>query len=74
MYILKNKTTGKTIGIINAEQLGVLVNELEEESLTDKDYWLHKSILASFKDIELVSMLEKAFGTHDEIEICWDIE
>ena len=75
-YKLTNKETKVEIGLINQMQLEFLIKQLEEETLNDKDYWLHKSLLDTFReqgaDIELVNILEKAFGTNDEIEISWE--
>lgn len=75
-YKLKNKETGEEIGLINEEQLQFLNKELEEESLTDKDYWLHRSLLITFRengaDNVLLNILENAFGNDDELEISWE--
>jgi hypothetical protein len=76
MYKLKIKETNQEIGIINEKQLQFLKDQLEEESRDDKDYWLHLSLLDSFRkngaDIELISILERAFGANNEIEIFWE--
>ena len=76
MITLKNKDSGQQIGELSEEQLNFLVNELVEEHDEDKDYWLHKSQLETFKekgaDSSLISMLESAFGDKDDIEVIWE--
>lgn len=76
MYKLTNKTTEQNIGTISGDQMQFLVNHLEEESLNDKDYWLHRSLLETFKengaDSELLQILTDAFGENDELEIVWE--
>ena len=76
MYKLTNKTTEQIIGTISGEQMQFLANHLEEESLNDKDYWLHKSLLNTFQendaDPELILLLTAAFGENEELEIVWE--
>ncbi|MBK7442044.1 MAG: hypothetical protein IPI65_11025 [Bacteroidetes bacterium] len=45
MYKLKNKETNQEIGLINEMQLQFLIDQLEEESKDDQEYWLDLSIL-----------------------------
>ena len=76
IYKLKNKENGAVIGLINETQLQFLIDELEEESPDDKDYYLHRSQMNTFRDNgadkTLLSMLESAFGDGDELEIVWE--
>lgn len=76
MYNLKNKVTNEVIGLINQTQLQFLINQLEEESIEDQDYWVDRDLLDTFRengaDIELLSMLESAFGTNNELEVFWE--
>ena len=76
MYRLTNKITQQIIGNISGDQMQFLVNHLEEESLKDKDYWLHRSLLDTFKengaDSDLLRLLTEAFGNNDELEIVWE--
>lgn len=76
MYKLKNKATNQEIGLINEMQLQFLIAQLEEESKDDQEYWLNLSILETFRengaDNELVSILERAFGANNELEIFWE--
>jgi hypothetical protein len=76
MYKLTNKISEQIIGTISGDQLQFLVNHLEEENLNDKDYWLHRSLLDTFKengaDSELLQLLTEAFGDNDELEVVWE--
>jgi hypothetical protein len=53
------------------------MDRLEEESTTDHDYWLNRAELEILKedgaDPELLTLLEKAMGTGDEVEVEWEI-
>jgi hypothetical protein len=75
-YKLKNKETNEVIGLINQTQLQFLIDQLEEESIKDQDYWLDRDLLDTFRengaDMELLSMLESAFSTNNELEIFWE--
>jgi hypothetical protein len=75
-YQIKNKTTGELIAITDEKQIRFLISELEEESIDDKDYWLHISQLDDFEksgmDLELLSKIRQAFGdSGEELEIQW---
>lgn len=76
MTTLKNKDTGATIGTLTEAQLQFLIDQLEEESREDTDYWLNRAQIAIFKeqgaDSELVAMLEQALGEADDMEVMWE--
>lgn len=76
MIELREKGTGTVIGTITEEQLGVLTDEMEEESSTDRDYYVSRETLAMFEDDgldpSLVAMLRQAMGGRADIEIEWD--
>ncbi len=75
MIQLRNKETGATIGEISDEQLQFLIDHLEEEFEEDTDYYLNRTTLDMLKekglDGTLLTLLENAFGDHDEIEVEW---
>jgi len=75
MIQLSDKDSGAVIGTISPEELQFMIDQLEEESPTDKDYWLNRDTLDSFKeqgaDAHLLSLLETAIGERDELEIVW---
>jgi processive 1,2-diacylglycerol beta-glucosyltransferase len=74
-YRLTEAESGALIGDITAHQLEFLVDELEEESDNDRDYYIDPptiDVLADAgADAELVGMLRKAVGSREGIEIAW---
>lgn len=68
--------SGDTLGEITDEHVQFLVDNLEEESLTDQDYYINKATLESFRDAgcptELMDLLEKAIGDKDDVDIAWE--
>ena len=75
MVTLYDASTGNEIGTISASQLQFLVDELEEESSTDQDYYLNRATLDMFErdgvDPELVSLLRTAMGDRIDMDIRW---
>lgn len=75
MIKLREKGTDQPLGTISEEQLQFLIDQLEEEWSEDRDYAISRMLLDYFKskgaDQELVSVLESALGSRDEIEIVW---
>lgn len=75
MIELKKKDTGALIGEITEEQLSFLVDELEEESLEDRDYYLNELTVdmleADGAPDDLIGLLRKALDEHGEVDIVW---
>ena len=75
MIQLHDKDTGARIGTISEENLKFLVDQLEEESDDDQDYYLNETTIDGFEesgaDKELVSLLRSALGSRTEMEIRW---
>lgn len=75
MIQLHDKDTGARIGTISEENLKFLVDQLEEESDDDKDYYINETTIDNFEesgaDRELVSLLRSALGSRTEMEIRW---
>ena len=75
MIVLTNKDTGIELGRITEAQLQFLVDQLEEESPTDTDYWLNRAELEILKengaDPELLALLEQGMGEADDMEVSW---
>jgi len=71
---LYNQKTGDLIGEISDGQLQFLVDQLEEEDTTDKDYYINADTLALFRekdgDAALIKMIEDAMED-GEIDIEW---
>jgi processive 1,2-diacylglycerol beta-glucosyltransferase len=64
------------IGEITEAQLDFLMNNMEEESLEDQDYAITAMTLAYFEELGidpgLLSMLQQALGSQDELVIRWE--
>ena len=75
MTQLYDKETGQPIGEINDTQLQFLVDQLEEESAEDQDYYINQDTLAVFEsegaDSALLGLLRAAIGSREEMEIRW---
>lgn len=75
MIDLNDKETGRFIGTITEEQLQFLIDQLEEESLIDKDYYINLATLEMFEekgiDQDLLRMLKNALGTRVDMELEW---
>lgn len=78
MIILKDKDTNSRIGTISEEQLQFLIDQMEEESLDDRDYYINLETLDLFEqngiDTELLKLLKKAMGSRQEMELEWSRE
>jgi hypothetical protein len=76
MVKLYIKDTGQYLGRIDDDQLQFLIDNLEEESLTDTDYYLNRATLDLLKEKglsdELARMIEGAMGQDDEVEIRYE--
>lgn len=72
---LYNQTTGAEIGDITDDQLQFLIDQLEEEGTTDRDYFVNADTLAMFQDAggdaSLIALLRDAMGDAGEIDIEW---
>jgi len=75
MIILKDKEKNCQIGTINQDQLQFLIDQLEEESSTDQDYYINLETLEMFEkngiDQELLKILKDAIGSREDMEIEW---
>ena len=75
MIQLRDKETGRILGSITEDQLQFLVDQLEEESDADTDYFLNTATLDMFAenaiDPVLLTLLREALGDRQEMEIEW---
>ena len=75
MIHLHEKGMKTPVGDISEQQLQVLIDQLEEEWLEDKDYSVTPLILDAFEaegvDSKLISILRAALGDRDEIVVVW---
>jgi hypothetical protein len=75
MVNLSDAVTGKRIGSITGEQLQFLVDQLEEESLEDRDYAITRMTVDYLEtqggDPDLIALLRQALGGREEVMIRW---
>jgi len=75
MVQLFDKETGTPLGSITDEQLQFLVDQLEEESLDDTDYYVNEATIEDLQeagaDAALLDVLRKALAGREEMEIRW---
>jgi processive 1,2-diacylglycerol beta-glucosyltransferase len=75
MIELHDAERGTRLGTISDEQLQFLVDALEEESPTDKDYYISADTVdmleADGADRELLSILRSALGGREGMDIRW---
>jgi len=75
MIQLYDNETGAPLGAITEEQLRFLTDQLEEESPEDRDYYINEPTLDAFEeagaDPALLTLLRKALGEREEMEIRW---
>lgn len=75
MIQLHDKDTGAWIGTITEDNLQFLIDQLEEESGEDQDYYINETTLDIFEqggaDKALVSLLRGALNGRTEMEIRW---
>jgi processive 1,2-diacylglycerol beta-glucosyltransferase len=75
MIQLRDKENGAVLGSISEDDLQFLIDNLEEESEDDVDYYLNRSTLEIFKEKgispSLLSLLENTLGDREDIEIEW---
>jgi hypothetical protein len=75
MIQVHEKETGVFVGTITDAQLQFLIDQLEEESADDTDYYIDQATLELLEErgaeTALVALLRQALGTRDGIEIVW---
>ena len=75
MVELFNEATGTTVGTITDEQLRFLMDELEEESLEDRDYYISQQTIEMLAqdgaDASLLTTLRQALNGREGAELRW---
>ena len=73
LYVVQ---TNQLVGSITDADLKVLVDALEEESATDKDYYITQATIDFVADgrasDHLVGLLRKALGTSEGVDVRWE--
>ena len=78
MIKLRDKQAGTLIGSITEVQLQFLIDELQEESKEDQDYYINGPTLELLEgngaDKALLDLLRRTLGDRPEMEIEWSRE
>jgi hypothetical protein len=76
MVKLYDKKTGQYLGRIADEDLQFLIDHLEEENLTDTDYYINRATLDLLKKNGMnegfAQMIQNAMGGNKDIEIRYE--
>ena len=75
MINLYDAVTGQRVGSITSEQLQFLIEQLEEESLEDRDYAITRMTVDYLEsqggDPDFIALLRQALGGREEVTIRW---
>jgi hypothetical protein len=76
MIKLYDNITGQYLGTIADEDLQFLIDNLEEESFTDTDYYVDRNTLDLLKEKGMseafANLIETAMGGAEEVEIRYE--
>lgn len=77
MYRLMNIEHGDEIGIITADQVQFLIDNLEEEGVEDQDYYIDSDSLSFLSengcDEELLTMLTEALEGRVNVNVRYEL-
>ena len=75
MISLSLKDGGAVVGTIDEEELQLLIDQLEEESEEDTDYFISPATIDLLEQhgagAHLADILRRAVGTSEGVEIVW---
>ena len=75
MIKLYDLSTNALIGEVTEEQFQFLLDNLEEESTDDQDYYLNQATLDMLEgagsDPDLMAILRQGMGNREEMDIRW---
>lgn len=75
MIEIRDKEDGRVIGSVSETQLQFLIDQLEEESDADVDYYIQPETLDMFADQgidpALLALLRTALGSREGMVIAW---
>ena len=75
MIELRDKITNEPLGSIDDDELRFLVDELEEESPIDRDYYISADTIDMLESdgapTSLVTLLKRILGSEEGIEVRW---
>lgn len=75
MIELRDKDTSEPLGTIDDTELQFLVDELEEESTVDQDYYLDSDTIEMLEDDgapkSLIELLRRILGSREGVTELW---
>lgn len=75
MITLSAKDSGTVIGTISEADLQLLMDQFEEESSSDRDYYIDEQTVQMLEEngapAALAALLRKAIGGGDGVDIVW---
>ena len=78
MIKISNKETGEFLGRISEADLQFLADQLEEESIKDRDYYIRAETIEGFKvkgaSEHLLEVLQGGIRADKAIEIRWEAD
>ena len=73
---ISDKATGRILGSISDQDFEILAGHMEEESSTDRDYFVEQMSIDALERLgaseQFISILRSAVGSSDGIDIVWD--
>lgn len=76
MVQLRDKDSNQVLGTIGDDDLRFLIDELEEESPTDQDYYFESATIDMLEQDgapeTLVALLRQLLGSKEGMEIRWE--
>lgn len=76
MIKIHDVATGTPLGTLTEAQFEFLIDQLEEESDEDQDYYINHDTLDLFEgagaDAALIALLRTALGDREEMDIRWE--
>jgi len=78
MAKLIDSDSGKLLGTISPEDMAFIIDQLEEESVDDQEYYVDADTIDWFEDQgaspDLVKLLRTALGKQEGMDIRWKNE
>ena len=73
--LLTDMADGRSLGTLTDAQFQILVDALEEESETDRDYYINVDTVDALEeqgaDPQLIALLRRGLGAREEMDIRW---
>ena len=75
MITLSLKDSGALLGTISDDDFQLLVDQLEEETEEDTDYYISPLTIELLEErgasVELLSLLKRAVGSSEGVDVAW---